>query len=458
VSLRKVLAWLFILAVAIGSYYYTAHESEETAKQQKAASKAMSLSDPLNIDAIELSGDDYPQPVRIERRDAEHKWQMVRPLDWTADGVRVGRLLDTLLGARWQRRLEKQENIAEFGLDPPRVRVKLWDRKGATSELLVGDESPSREFFYAAPTGSKGEVWLLPGKERLQISLTLFDLRDKSALEFVVANVTGITLEQAGGPSLNLERQGQGVEARWSFLGGEKASLEDVRDWLFQIHGIRAMDFVDSGIDEKAMGLTEPRMRLTLIMSDGRRLGFLVGAKAKTGAESYVRRFSGGSVLVVKDKALAVLAKTQKDLAYRKVWKLDREQVVALDIKRPGAEVLSYAKEEGTWQRAGASRKEKEASEAALFLWDLQALKYEQLLDNKGDYGLEPPQIAITVKERLGDKPDQVRTRTLKIGKIADKINLLPVQVEGDPRVFGIKPDLLKSIPKGNQPTPPKGP
>lgn len=456
-SLRKVLAWLFILAVAIGSYYYTASESDKSDQQEKAASKAISLSDPLNIEAIELSGDDYPQPVRIERRAAEHKWQMIRPVDWTADGVRVGRLLDTLLGVRWQRRLEKQENLAEFGLEPPRVKVKLWDKKGGMDELLVGDQSPSGEFFYAAPPDGKGEVWLLPGKERQQISLTLFDLRDKAALEFVVANVTGIKLERAGSPELSLEREGEGEKAKWHFIGGEPASAEDVRDWLFQIHGIRAMDFVDTGIDEKAMGLTKPSMRLTLIMGDGSRLGLLAGAKAKTGAESYVRRLAGGPVLIVKDKGLAVLDKTGKDLAYRKVWKMEREQVVAMDIQSPAGKARSYIKDEGQWRRAQGPGKEKAETAVALLLLDLHGLKFEQLLDPKGDYGLEPPKGKIVVKEQLKDKPDQVRVHTLNIGNALTQSGLLAVKVEGDPRIFGIKPDLLKSIPQGDAPTPPQG-
>lgn len=457
-SLRKVVAWLFVLAVAAGSYFYTAQEADKTAMQQKSASKAISLSDPMNIEAVELSGDDYPQPVRIERRAAEHKWQMTRPVDWTADGVRVGRLLDTLLGARWERRLEKQQDLAEFGLEPPRVRVKLWDKKGGTAELLVGDESPSGEFFYAAPRDSQGEVWLLPGKERLQISLTLFDLRDKAAMEFVVANVAGVKLERAGGAGFSLQRKGEGEKAQWSFAGGEKASAEDVRDWLFQIHGIRAMDFVDTGIDEKAMGLTKPSRRLTLDMADGSRAGLLVGGKAKTGAESYVRRLAGGPVLIIKDKVLTLLDKSVKDLSYRKIWRLDRQKAVALDITNPAGKTLSYIKDEGKWRQAGPAGKEREATAAALLIFDLQDLKFEQLLDEKGDYGLDAPEWKIVVKEQLKDKPDQVRAYILSIGKIIDKKELLPVQVEGDPRIFGIKPDLLKSIPpKDASKTPQKG-
>lgn len=456
-SLRKVLAWLFVLAVAAGSYFYTAHEAEETALQEKAARKALNLSDPLNIEAIELSGEDYPKPVRIERRDAEHKWQMVKPVDWTADGVRVGNLLDTLLGVHRQRSLDKQENLAEFGLKPPRVRVKLWDRKGGTAELLVGDESPSREFFYAAPPDGQGEVWLLPGKERRQISLTLFDLRDKAALEFVVANVTGIKLEQAGGAEIRLERKGEGENVAWSFADGNPASSEEVRDWLFQIHGIRAMDFLDTGIAEKAMGLTKPLSRLTLSMADGSRLGLIRGGKAKTGAESYVRRLAGGPVLVVKDKSLALLNKNSKDLAYRKVWDLQRQQVVAMDITGPDGKTKSYAKDQAKWRRVQPPGKEKEATAAALFVYDLQELKFERILDGKSDYGLDAPLWKIVVKEQLEDKPDQIKTRTLLIGKIADKTGLLPAQVMGDPRRFGLKPDLIKNIPQGDDPAPPKG-
>jgi hypothetical protein len=449
VKLRKVLAWLFVLAVAAGSYFYTVHQSEEAAKQEEAASKALSLSDPLNIEAIELSGEDYPKPVRIERRDKEHKWQMVKPVDWTADGVKVGNLLDTLLGIHRQRTLQDQKDLDQFGLKPPRVEVRLWDRKGGTAQLLIGDESPSKEFFYAAPLETKGEVWLLPGKERRQISLTLFDLRDKSALEFVVANVKGIKLERDGKVEMNLLRKNQNGAETWSFADGKKASAEEVRDWLFQIHGVRVMDFVDTGIDEKAMGLTKPVMRLTLDMAGGSRLGLTRGKKAKTGAESYVRRLGGGPVMVVKDKLLEVLNKTSKDLAYRKVWELERQQVVALDVTGPDGKTRSYAKDEGKWRQIEPPGKEKEATAAALFIYDLQDLKFEQTLGGKKDYGLDSPQWKITIKQQLKDKPGQIRAQTLLIGKISGKNGLLPAQVKGDPRVFGLKPELLKSIPQG---------
>ncbi|KMY67922.1 hypothetical protein AAU61_08710 [Desulfocarbo indianensis] len=456
-SLRKVLAWLFVLAVAAGAYFYTARQAGEVTQKQLADSKVLSLADPLHVEALELSGDDYPKTVRIERRDAEHKWQMTQPVDWTADGVRVGRLLDTLLGAHWQRRLEERQQLAEFGLDPPRVRVRVWDRQGALVELLVGDESPSGEFFYAAPPDGKGEVWLLPGKDRLQISLTLFDLRDKAVLDFVVANVKAIRLESARTGQLRLERKTVEGEDQWFFHGGGAASAEDVRDWLFQIHGLRALDFVDSGINPAAMGLTKPVTRLTLSMKDGQNLGLEIGAQAKTGPESYVRRLLGGQVMVVKDKSLAVLNKARKDLAFRKVWDLARERVVALEVQGPGESKQAFAKQEGQWQRTLPPGKDEDGKAASFLIWDLSELKYEEILPAQGDYGLEPPQVKITVKERLKTEKDQVRSLSLFIGKKDEKSGLLPVRVAGDARVFGVKPELADSIPPGDDQKSPSG-
>lgn len=456
-SPRKVLAWLFVLAVAAGAYFYTARQAEEITQQQFADSKVLTLADPLHVQALELSGDDYPKTVRIERRDAEHKWQMTRPVDWTADGVRVGRLLDTLLGAHWQRRLEEQRQLAEFGLDPPRVRVRIWDRQGAVVELLVGDESPSGEFFYAAPPDGKGEVWLLPGKDRLQISLTLFDLRDKAVLDFVVANVNAIRLENARAGQLSLELKTAEGKDQWFFRGGEAASAEEVRDWLFQIHGLRALDFVDSGINPAAMGLTKPVTRLTLSMKDGKKLGLEVGAKAKTGPESYLRRLGSSQVMVVKDKSLQVLDKARKDLAYRKVWDLEREQVVALEVQGPGERKQAFAKQEGQWQRTLPPGKDEDGKAASFLVWDLSALKYEEILPAQDDYGLEPPWVKITVKERLATEKGQVRSLSLLIGKKDDKSGLLPVRVEGDARVFGVKPELADSILLGDDQKSPLG-
>ncbi len=456
-SLRKVLAWLFVLAVAAGAYFYTAERAERVSLEQRTASKVLSLDDPLNVQVVELSGEDYPRPVRIERRDQEHKWQMVKPVDWQADGVRVGRLLDTLLGAHWQRRLQGQKNLADFGLKPPRVRVRLTGRKGETAELLVGDRSPSGEYFYAAPPDSRGEVWLLPGKDRFQISLTLFDLRDKAVLDFVVADVERIELKRKQGGDLVLERKKAGPKPEWRFAGGERASAEEVEDWLFQIHGMRVADFVDSGIDPKRMGLAQPRMRLVLGLAGGGRAGMVVGGRAKTGDESYVRRLAGGPVLVVKDNTLQRLRKSRKDLAYRKVWELDRERVLALTVKAPGRKDQVYVKEGGQWKRRPDGGGEAVDSALDLLLWDLKELKFEKILPAKGDYGLEEPRWTIEIKQQDKDKPEQARAYTLLIGKKDAQSGLLAVQVKGDRRIFGVKPELLNSIPKGDDQKPRQG-
>jgi hypothetical protein len=454
--LRSVLAWLFVLAVAAGVYLWSSHQAQERQEARRAETKVLELADPLAVQALELSGEDYPRgPVRIERRPQEHSWQMVAPVQWTADSVLVGKLLGAALELQAGEVLEAPARPEEFGLRPPRARLQLSGKGGESAALLLGDTSPTGKFAYAAPP-ALDRLWLVPVRARQNIALGLYELRDKSALEFVVANVAGVEVELEG-RSLSLVREQGGAEPVWRFGDGGEASPEAVEDLLFQLHGLRVTEFVDRGIKPAEMGLEPPRGRIELALEGGGAKGLVVGGPAATGGERYLRRLAGGSVMVVKEASLQRLEIGRHALAERRVWKLARRQVVALSVQRDG-QTLAYAKEQGRWKRTQPPGGEKEGMPGSLLVWELAQLKYEKLLPPEGDYGLDEPAITLELTLAAQEKTQgQVQVKTLYLGQPLEKQGLVPARVAGDSRVYGLDAALLDNIPRAGEPSPGDG-
>ncbi len=446
---KRLLIYLLVLAAVVGGWLYSRQQGDKQESAKLAKAKIVSIADPLGINTVELSGQEYPKAVRIERREKKHAWRMIRPVDCTADSLVVGRLIDVVLAAHSKKTLDKPGPLKDYGLDPPQARVKLTTKSGSKADILVGYLSPTGKYFYAAPAGG-GPVWMLPASQRSGLIRTLFDLRDKTVLDFVVDDVTGVDIE-LGGKKITLERVGKGDDRQWRFADGGKASTDAVADWLYLVHGLRAQDFIDTGIDLKKMGLAEPKGRVTLAMAQGPEKGLLLGGPTKGINERYVARLSGGPVLVVKAASLKGLATSHKKLAERRIWKIDRDKVVELTIDR-GGKSLAWAKTEGVWRRSKPPGDEKTGAAGSLFVWDLAELKWEQILP-PGDYGLENPQAVIKVKviRPQAKKPGEATAeqRVLTLGKKDPKTGLVPARVNGDARIFGLDASFLGKIPKG---------
>lgn len=445
----RLLIWILVLAAAGGLYFWSlkAEQSRETALDR--TNRVAALDDPLNVQALELSGRYYPKAVTIVRRDKEHHWWITAPVNWAADNLAVGRLIGDVLDARTAGRVKGEADPADFGLKPPRVKLTLTDRKGVKSVLLAGDLSPTRKFLYASRPG--GPVLMIPSEIRGALFRTVLDLRDKAALDFVAADVDRLEMTWRDAPAVKVLRKRGGADPRWEFEGGDLASADNVEDLLFQIHGLMAVDFLDQGVDEAKMGLKRPWGRVVLGLEGGDRKGLVLGGPTGTAGERYVRRLSGGPVMVLKQLSLDRLRRTRKQLAERRLWRVDATNVVALAVTG-GGRTMAFAKEQGRWRRTQPPGDLRTGDPGAMLVYDLADLKWERILEPGGDYGLQPPKVSITLKVDLGAEAKKagggvVKEMKLYLGTVDPKSGLLPARVEGDGRIFGISPSFLKSVP-----------
>ncbi|MCB2191842.1 MAG: DUF4340 domain-containing protein [Deltaproteobacteria bacterium] len=446
---RRVVIWLIFLAVAVALYLLSGEVDRRSQEHEREANRLVQLSDPLNIQSLSISGHEVPKAIIIERRDKEHRWEMVKPVLYPADGMQVGQMLSTVLDSQITSRISEPGDLKQFGLEPPAFKLVLTDRGGDKAELLVGNLSPTKEFAYAAKPGGQ-EVWLVPPLVRGAVNRSLFEMRDKAVLDFVVSKVAKVELN-TGGQVIRLTREKTGAEPVWRFADGGEADPNAVEDMLFMVHGLMAVDILDQGIHPEEMGLSKPWGGVVLDMAGGAQKGVFIGRMVTGRDERYVRRLDGGPVMVVKKTSLQRLGQMNRfKLSQRRLFKVQRDNVVALSVKR-GGKTMEFGKEAGKWVRTQPPGDEKSGEVASLLVWDLVNLKWRKLLGTTGLAGLDKPNsvIKLTIKPSATPKGEAatVMVKELTLGQVDKASGLLSARLKGDDRVFGLDAGLLKGLP-----------
>ena len=461
-SARKIILWVLFLVVAASLWFLSDAVDRRSQEHERETNRLVSLKAPLEVVSVDIQGKDIPKPILIKRQVKQYGWEMLKPVAYPADSMQVGRLISSVLEGQRTGVIEKPGDLKQFGLDPPAIKVTLTDKEGDQAVLLVGNLSPTKEFAYAAVPASK-EVWLVPPTLRGAVNRSVFELRDKMVLDFPVNKVTGLELELEG-KTLKLSRVKKGDQPLWRLADGSEADAASVEDALFMVHGLMAVDFLDQGIFPEKMGLTQPWGRVRLSLEGDKATGLVIGKQVAGRSERYVRRLSGGPVMVVKQASLQRLAKVSRfSLLQRRVMRFHRDEAVALSVTRDGVD-LKFAKQEGVWQRTQPPGDEKSGEAASLLVWDLGNLKWQKLLTGDGPWGLDKPSavINLTIKPPAGKDGREAEERviTLRLGRLDKASKLLPAQVKGDKRVFGLAADLADSLPKppSDEATAPKGP
>lgn len=454
-KLRPVLILLALAAAVWGFTLWQEQRSQPAGQADDKAQHLVALSDPAQVKAIELSGSQVPRPIRIERSQKPPSWQITAPVRQRADSVAVGRLIDALLQGRVERSLEQPKDLGAFGLDPARYQVTLIDQKGAKTSLLVGDLSPTGKFAYMAPAGG-GRAWLVSPKTHSGAAQSLFDLRDKAALDFEVGKVESLQLDVGGAPLKLIRRQG-GQDPRWELGDGRQAEPDKVTDLLYQLHGLQVAEYLDQGIKPGPMGLEPAGGRITLGLEGGGSVGLLLGNQAKGDDTRYARRLAGGPALVLKTLDLQRLRRQPDEMVYRRAWRLDRERVARITVSGQGQQRV-YKKQKDGWRRSQPPGDAESGQEASLLLWELVNLRWQDILPAKGDYGLDKTrwviELSLTPEPAKKGQAASPVTRRLSLGQLDAKSGLLAARVDDQTRVLGLKPDLIRSIPGAREAKP----
>jgi len=172
-----------VLAVLTGLLYWSNHRKPGEDSSVKAAlnsaPRILSLS---QQDIVQISIQHYAQqPIDLVKNDSG-TWQITQPTPLAADQEAVSSLLSSLSALDSDRLIEaKVSDLAPYGLDSPRLALSVTRKDKRSEKLLIGDRTPTGNFYYAMLAGDP-RLFTLATYNESSLDKSANDLRDKKLI------------------------------------------------------------------------------------------------------------------------------------------------------------------------------------------------------------------------------------------------------------------------------------
>jgi len=195
VKLRDLLIAAAVLAVLLGVLYWSNHHplNKDTGRKEFADSPVDILSlNPMDIIRLTIHHKDL-LPLNLSRN-GSGVWEITEPQALAADQEMVSGVLSTLSSLRSERLIEdKASDLAAYGLVVPPLDIQYTLKDNKTQKLLVGDQTPAGNAYYAMLAGDP-RVFTIVSSNKTSLDKTVNDLRDKRLLTADFDTVSQIEL------------------------------------------------------------------------------------------------------------------------------------------------------------------------------------------------------------------------------------------------------------------------
>ena len=289
-------------------------------------------------------------------------WDLSAPMTDGADQEAVERYLRNLLECEREKVVvdsaaASAEEAAQYGLDAPRLKVRLQTEDGAEQVVAFGADSPTDRFTYAQLQGDNPEIFVVRAWRFDNLDKQAFDLRDRRVLAFAKDEVMQVQRWGAGGATV-LAR----AESDWQLREpvAARAAADAVDGLLDKIDQAEIEAFVSEDPDTSALaayGLGEraSQVEIALLVGEDRAEKRLAVGGVDEQGRWYARDASRPQVFLVDSTLVQELTKSISDLRDKKPLRFERDQVERIVLTR-GTETEFVADKDtsGVWHLSEA--------------------------------------------------------------------------------------------------------
>lgn len=222
---------------------------------------------------------------------------LVGQLVWEAASLTAARMLTSTA--------EKPLDLKTYGLDPPLGRLTLVGPGGA-STILFGETTAIGGYRYASRAQRPEAVGVVTGTLFAAANRPPDTFRDRACFRFEADAVQAIEVRR-GEAAWSIERAKDG----WAAAGSDAPlDADKVGDLLYELQGIRAMDYVDEPSDAAAL---TPAGSITVSVEDARQ-HLTVSRTGKDGKEWRGKIDGEPGLAVLTQQVEQTLQQTLEDL------------------------------------------------------------------------------------------------------------------------------------------------
>jgi hypothetical protein len=214
------------------------------------------------------------QPIEIDKQGGQ--WRIVAPGHYTADPDTVAQILTTLVDAHIADFItDTPTDLGQYGLKNPQIEVSVFSSKDKTAHaLLFGLEQPqaSKKAVYVKRSG-QDSVYTVEDTLLSKINLGVFDLRDKTVMDFDPQKVGRLEIENHG-KQFSLSRDAAG---KWRVADGAKSSPANgqaVQTFLDQLAILKGEKIVQDPVtDPQRFAMNQPTEQIVVFGKDDKQIG-----------------------------------------------------------------------------------------------------------------------------------------------------------------------------------------
>jgi hypothetical protein len=295
-NFRTTLILAVILSI-MGAYYYF---FEVKAKQEELTKEEQEKK-VLNITQDQINSFEYKN--KKENIDAEfvqkgNNWFLEKPVSYKADNANVFSMLDGILTAKYDEKVENAKKLEDFGLKEPNFTLALKTKEG-DKLITIGDKSPTEANLYIMKDKDPN-IYLIQSSAYSNLDKKLLDLRDKSLMTVERDKLSTFQIKNGTNNFvLKKDKTDWQIEAPQKF----KADSAKVDELLGKLENDKLSDFVnDQPTDLKQYGLDNPLISVRLTNSGNNSQDFLIGSE--TGTYNFAKNSSSPTVFKI-DKAIS---------------------------------------------------------------------------------------------------------------------------------------------------------
>ena len=351
---------------------------------------------------------------------------------------------------------EDATDLESYGLQTPAWHVSLSMGQGHTPlTLSLGKVDSERKGVYAKRDDT-ARVFLLPQELWDNLPKTATALRDKTLMKYDREHITRLEI-QAPNEDIVITNTGPRqytIEQPVQTPGDGDAIYNLLRD----IQDLKAKDFVAETPDALDLyGLDAPRRRITVwekapTAQEATQHELLLGAEAPDGQGIYARLAEGPVIyLVGNTEAQRIMTKTAFDLRNKKIFAFTADKVQKMHVQYPTTN-FTVERRGNAWKLTEPQKQDiSQRWKVDNVLYELSTLEYAKIVadspDDRSRYGLDAPQVQITLWEQDGSI-----LGPLIVGTTTD--NIVPgtktVYAQAGPHtpLYALKADFLNSLPK----------
>ena len=365
-------------------YFYEIKGGEERREEAEKSKQLFSFQD-----------DDAQQLELLRGNDAlvlakgTGGWSLSAPMTDGADQEAVERYLRNLRECEREKVVvdsaaASAEEAAQYGLDAPRLKVRLQTEDGAEQVVAFGADSPTDRFTYAQLQGDNPEIFVVRAWRFDNLDKRAFDLRDRRVLAFAKDEVMQVQRTGLGG-AVMVDR----VDADWQMREPvtARADVDAVDGLLDKIDQAEIEAFVAEEPDTTALaayGLGErtPHVEIALLVGADRAEKRLAIGGADEQGRWYARDASRPQVFLVDSTLVQELTKGIADLRDKEPLRFDREQVERIVLTRGAATAFAADKDtSGVWHLSEPVGRDAKSWKLNSLLSDLEQLEVEGFAD-----------------------------------------------------------------------------